>query len=88
MSSLTFNILSQKCSDERKSGTESLQYLYIIMSKNGGNRCRGCRGNRCFVMKGFWIIHRVNVSPIGTPSHSLETGCIFTEFYMVINVSI
>ena len=28
----------------------------------------------------------MNVSPIGTPRHSLETGCIFTEFYMVINV--
>ena len=28
MSSLTFNILSQKCSDERKFATESLQYLY------------------------------------------------------------
>ena len=27
MSSLTFNILSQKCSDERKFGIESLQYL-------------------------------------------------------------
>ena len=26
MSSLTFNILSQKCSDERKFGIESLQY--------------------------------------------------------------
>ena len=37
MSSLTFNILSQKCSDERKFGIESLQYLYNIMSKNGGN---------------------------------------------------
>ena len=33
MSSLTFNILSKKCSNERKFGTESLQYLYIIMSK-------------------------------------------------------
>ena len=28
MSSLTFNILSQKCSDERKFGIVSLQYLY------------------------------------------------------------
>ena len=28
------------------------------------------------------------VSPIGTPRHSLETGCIFTEFFVVINVSI
>ena len=37
MSSLTFNILSQKCSDEMKFGVESLQYLYSIMSKNGGN---------------------------------------------------
>ena len=27
MSSLTFNILSQKCSDERKFSTGSLQYL-------------------------------------------------------------
>ena len=34
MSSLTFNILSWKCSDERKFGIESLQYLYSIMSKN------------------------------------------------------
>ena len=33
MSSLTFNILSQKCSDERKFGIERLQYLYRKMSK-------------------------------------------------------
>ena len=26
--------------------------------------------------------------PVGTPRHSLETGCIFTEFSVVINVSI
>ena len=57
MSSLTFNILSQKCSDERKFGIESLQYLYSIMSKNGGNRWCGCQGNRCFVMKSFQMIH-------------------------------
>ena len=88
MSSLTFNILSQKRSDERKFGIESLHYLYSIMSKNGGNRWCGCRGNRCFVMKGFQIIHSVKVSPIGTPRHSLEAGCIFTEFFVVISVSI
>ena len=41
MLSLTFNILSQKCSDERKFGIESLQYRYSIMSKNGGNRWCG-----------------------------------------------
>ena len=35
MSSFTFNILSRKCSDERKFGIESLQYLYSITSKNG-----------------------------------------------------
>ena len=45
-SSLTFNILSQKCSDKRKFGIEGLQYLYRKMSKNGGNRWCGCRGNR------------------------------------------
>ena len=28
MSSFTFNNLSQKCSDERKFGKETLQYLY------------------------------------------------------------
>ena len=32
------NILSQKCSDERKFFIESLQYLHRIMSDNGGNR--------------------------------------------------
>ena len=53
MSSLTFNILSQKCSDQRKFGIKSRQYLYRKMSKNGGNRWFGCRWNRCFVMKGF-----------------------------------
>ena len=53
MSSLTFTILPHKCSDERKFGIESLQYLYRKMSKNGGNRWCVCRGNRCFVMKGF-----------------------------------
>ena len=37
MSSLTFNILSQKYSDEMKFGIESLQYLYSMMSENGGN---------------------------------------------------
>ena len=51
MSSLTFNILSRKCSDERKFGIESLQYLYRKMSKNGGNRWCGCRGNRCLSWK-------------------------------------
>ena len=39
MSSLTFNILSQKCSDERTFGIESLQYLYRKMSKIIGNHC-------------------------------------------------
>ena len=39
MSSSTFNILSRKCSNERKFSIENLQYLYSIISKNGGNRC-------------------------------------------------
>ena len=38
MSSLTFNILSRKCSNERKFGIKSPEYLYSIISKNGGNR--------------------------------------------------
>ena len=33
MSSLAFNILSQKCSDERKFGIESLQYLFRKMQR-------------------------------------------------------
>ena len=33
MSSLTFNILSRKCSDERKFGIESLQYLYSTSNR-------------------------------------------------------
>ena len=44
ISSLTFNILSQECSNGRKFRIESLQYLYNIMSKNGGNRWCGCQG--------------------------------------------
>ena len=35
MSSLTFNILSRKSSDERKFGIESLQYLSSRLPKNG-----------------------------------------------------
>ena len=38
MSSLTFNILSRKCSDERKFSTETLQYQDSKSSENGGNR--------------------------------------------------
>ena len=33
MSSLTLKILSRKCSDERKFGIESLQYLYSRMEE-------------------------------------------------------
>ena len=36
------------------------------------------------VMKRFQIIHWVKFSPIWSPRHSLETGCIFTEFCVVI----
>ena len=54
---LTFNILSQKCSDERKFGIESLQYLYRKMSKNEGNCWCGCWGNRCLSWKvSRWLI--------------------------------
>ena len=58
ISSLTFNILSRKCSDGRKFGIESLQYLYSMTSRNRGNRVLVVEeGNRCFVMKGTQIIH-------------------------------
>ena len=53
VSSLTFNISSRKCSDERKFGIESLQYLYSIMPKNGENRWCGCRGNQCVFHERF-----------------------------------
>ena len=82
MSTVIFNILSHKCLNERKFAIESPQHIFSIMSKNGANRWCGCWGNRCFVMKGSWIIQWVKVSPIGTPWYSLETGCIFTEFFV------
>ena len=36
-----FDILSGKCSTERKFGEQSLQYMYSNMSKNGDNRWFG-----------------------------------------------
>ena len=51
MSSLTFNILSRKCSDRKKFGTQTLHYQGSKHSENGGNRWFGCRGNRCYGMK-------------------------------------
>ena len=51
MLNLTSNILSRKCSDERKFGTRTLQYQDSKSSENGGYSWFGCRGNRCFVMK-------------------------------------
>ena len=47
------------------------------MPKNGGNRWCGCRGNGCCHER----LLDDSFSPILTPRHSLETGCIFTEFF-------
>ena len=51
MPSFTFNIFSRKCSDEKKFGTQTLQYQGSKSSENGGNRWFGCLRNRCYGMK-------------------------------------
>ena len=58
MSSLTFNILSQKCSDERKFGIE-IKFTVAIQEnvKEWRKSLVWLSRKSMFVMKGFQMIH-------------------------------